>query len=119
MRGSFDVPILPSRTADPIGSRPRYLRGMSEPFAQQLSRDLAAAVAGAAPGLTFTRGRRGRAASGTIIDPQSVVVSDHLLDSDHQLRIHTGTGEVAARIVGRDAGTDLALLQVDGATLTP
>ena len=91
---------------------------MSEPFAQQLSRDLAAAVAGAAPGLVFTRGRRGRAASGTIIDSQSVVVSDHLLDGDHQLRIHTGTGEVAARIVGRDAGTDLALLQVDGATLT-
>src|SRR5215510_13376225 len=119
MRAPSACPILPSRSTDPIEGRFRYLRVMSEPFAQQLSRDLAAAVAGTAPGLVLTRGRRGRAASGTIIDPQFVVVSDHLIDADHQVKIHTGTGEVAARVVGRDAGTDLALLQVDGATLTP
>jgi S1-C subfamily serine protease len=92
---------------------------MSEPLAQQLSRDLASAVSKTSSGLVFTRGRRGRAATGTAIDPQSVLVSDHLLDTDHELRIHTPSGEVGARVVGRDAGTDLALLQVDSGGLTP
>jgi S1-C subfamily serine protease len=92
---------------------------MSEPFAQQLSRDLAAAVARTAPGLVLTRGRRGRAASGTVIDAQSIVVSDHLLDADQKIRVHTSDGDVDARVVGRDAGTDIALLEVDGGSLTP
>jgi len=92
---------------------------MSEHFAQELSRDLSAAVAKTSPSLVFTRGRRRRAASGTVIDAQSIVVSDHLLDADQQLRVHTADGEVNARIVGRDAGTDLALLHVDGGSLTP
>src|SRR5262245_45001104 len=92
---------------------------MSEHFAQQLSRDLAAAVAKTSPSLVFTRGRRGRAASGTVIDAQSIVVSDHLLDADQKVRLHTSNGEVEARVVGRDAGTDVALLQVDGASLSP
>src|SRR5262245_6682953 len=92
---------------------------MSEHFAQGLSRDLSAAVAKTSPSLVFTRGRRRRAASGTVIDAQSIVVSDHLLDADQQLRVHTADGEVNARIVGRDAGTDLALLHVDGGSLTP
>src|SRR5262245_49327102 len=92
---------------------------MSEPFAQQLSRDLAAAVAKTSPSLVFTRGRRGRAASGTIIDPQLIAVSDHLLDADQKIQVHTANGDVEARVVGRDAGTDLALLQVDGGSLSP
>jgi S1-C subfamily serine protease len=92
---------------------------MAELFAQQLSRDLASAVSKASPGLVFTRGRRGRAASGTIVDTQSIVVSDHLLDADPQVRVRSSEGDVTARVIGRDAGTDLALLQVEGATLTP
>src|SRR5262249_10457391 len=116
--GSFDVPILPSRSTYPTARETRYLLVMSELFTQQLARDLATAVANAAQGVVFTRGRRGRAASGTIIDAQSVVLSDHLLDADHQPRIHTANGEASSRIVGRDAGTDLALVQVEGTTLT-
>jgi len=92
---------------------------MSEHFAQQLSRDLATAVAKTSPSLVLSRGRRRRAASGTIIDAQSVVVSDHLLDADPQVRLQTSNGDVNARVVGRDAGTDLALLHVDGGSLTP
>ena len=92
---------------------------MSEHFAQQLSRDLAAAVAKISPSLVFTRGRRGRAASGTIIDPQLIVVSDHLLDADQKIRVHTSNGDIDARVAGRDAGTDIALVQVDGGSLSP
>ena len=54
-----------------------------------------------------------------MIDPQSFLVSDHLLDADDEVRAQTANGEVTARVVGRDAGTDLALLHVEGGTLTP
>ena len=54
-----------------------------------------------------------------MIDPQSFVVSDHLLDGDDEIRAQAANGEVVARVVGRDAGTDLALLRTEGAPLTP
>jgi S1-C subfamily serine protease len=92
---------------------------MSDSLAQQLSNDLASAASRTASSLVLLRGRRGRAASGTVIDPQSFVVSDHLLDADDEVRARIENGEVVARVVGRDAGTDLALLRVDGGTLTP
>lgn len=92
---------------------------MSDSLAQQLSNDLAAAASRTAPSLVLLRGRRRRAATGTVIDAQSFLVSDHLLDADDEVRARTEHGEIAARVVGRDAGTDLALLHVDGGTLTP
>ncbi len=92
---------------------------MSELLAQQLSNDLAGAASRTAPSLVLLRGRRRRAASGTVIDPQSFLVSDHLLDADDEIRARTADGEVTARVVGRDAGTDLALLHVDGGSLAP
>lgn len=92
---------------------------MSDSFAQRLSNDLAAAATGIAPSLVLLRGRRGRAASGTVIDPQTFVVSDHLLDADDEVRAQTAGGEITARVAGRDAGTDLALLHVEGDSLTP
>src|SRR6185503_8717266 len=92
---------------------------MSDSLAQQLSNDLAGAASGTSPSLVLLRGRRRRAATGTVIDPQSFLVSDHLLDADDEVRARTSNGEVTARVVGRDAGTDLALLHVEGGTLTP
>jgi S1-C subfamily serine protease len=92
---------------------------MSDSLAQQLSNDLAGAVSRTEPSLVLLRGRRRRAASGTVIDPQSFLVSDHLLDVDEEIRAHIANGEVTARVVGRDAGTDLALLHVEGGSLTP
>ncbi len=92
---------------------------MSDSLAQQFSNDLAGAAAGAASNLVLVRGRRGRAASGTVIDPQSFVVSDHLLDGDDEIRARTADGDIVARVVGRDAGTDLALLRTESATLKP
>src|SRR4029453_3283067 len=92
---------------------------MSAPLAQQLSNDLAGAASKRAPGLLLLRGRRGRAASGTAIDAQTFVVSDHLLDAEDKVRASTATGEIAARIIGRDPGSDLALLQTEDTSLTP
>ncbi|MFN8060293.1 MAG: S1C family serine protease [Vicinamibacterales bacterium] len=81
-------------------------------LAQQLSDELAHAVEHVAPRVVFSRGRRGRAATGTILDARSVVVSDHLIDGDEQIPLRTASGDVEGRLVGRDAGTDLALLDV-------
>ena len=92
---------------------------MSDSLAQQLSNDLAAAATRIGPSLLLLRGRRRRAATGTAIDPQSFLVSDHLLDADDEVRARTADGEITAHVVGRDAGTDLALLRAEGATLTP
>jgi serine protease Do len=92
---------------------------MSDSLAQQLSNDLVGAASRTAPSLVLLRGRRGRAASGTVIDAQSFVVSAHLLDADEEVRARTADGEIVARIVGRDAGTDLALLRAEGAALAP
>jgi S1-C subfamily serine protease len=72
-----------------------------------------------APSLVMLRGRRRRAASGTVIDPQSFLVSDHLLEAEDEIRARTANGEVTARVIGRDAGTDLALLHVEGGSLAP
>ena len=87
---------------------------MSDSLAQQLSNDLASAATRTAQSLLLLRGRRGRAATGTAIDPQSFLVSDHLLDADDEVRARTADGEITARVVGRDAGTDLALLAEGG-----
>jgi len=92
---------------------------MSDSVAQQLSNDLAAAAARTAPSLVLLRGRRRRAAAGTVIDPQFFLVSDHLLDADDKVSAQTASGEVTARVVGRDPGTDLALLHVEGGALQP
>ena len=92
---------------------------MSDSLAQQLSNDLAGAASTTEPSVVLLRGRRRRAASGTVIDAQSFVVSDHLLDADEEIRAHTQNGDIVARVVGRDPGTDLALLRVEGATLAP
>jgi len=92
---------------------------MADSLAQQLSNDLAAAASRTAPSLVLLRGRRRRAASGTIIDAQSFLVSDHLLDADDEVRARTADGDITARVVGRDAGTDLALLHVEAGRLTP
>jgi S1-C subfamily serine protease len=92
---------------------------MADSLAQQLSNDLAGAASKTAPSLVLLRGRRRRAASGTVIDAQSFLVSDHLLDADEDVRVRTAGGDISARVVGRDAGTDLALLQAEGASLSP
>ena len=92
---------------------------MSDSLAQQLSNDLAGAASTTEPSVVLLRGRRRRAASGTVIDAQSFVVSDHLLDADEEIRAQSQNGDIVARVVGRDPGTDLALLRAEGATLAP
>lgn len=81
-----------------------------------LSRDIASLVDRAGPGVLTVDARRGRAASGIVWADNLVLTSDHVLEHEDEIKVHAGASSVAASVVGRDPGTDLALLKVDGLT---
>jgi S1-C subfamily serine protease len=63
---------------------------------------------------------RCRSTSGTVISADLLVTSQHALGQGDEATITDDLGtEYEAHLVGTDAGTDLALLRVEGAGLTP
>ena len=91
------------------------------PFApmQDLSAALAGLVAKAAPGLVSVHSRRSRS-SGFVWRPGLIVTADEALPEDGEVAITLAGGDtVAARLVGRDPSTDVALLRVDRSDLPP
>ena len=58
-------------------------------------------------------GRRGRPASGIIWADNLVLTADHVIDQD-EILVTSPPTTVKASVVGRDPGTDLALLKTDG-----
>ena len=89
------------------------------PFAQ-FSDALAAVVEAVAPSVVRVEARRRGHASGLAWSADGlVIVADHTVQRDDDLRVGLPSGEtVAAHLVGRDPTTDLALLRTDAA-LTP
>ena len=85
----------------------------------ELSGELAAAVESAAPGVVRVEGRRRTASSGVAWSADGVVVaSHHAVDADEDVPVGLDDGRtVKARVVGRDPGTDLAVLRVDATNL--
>ncbi|MBN2371984.1 MAG: trypsin-like peptidase domain-containing protein, partial [Vicinamibacteria bacterium] len=67
-----------------------------------------------------TSPRRGEGA-GFIVDPRGfVLTNNHLVSDSSRVRVGLSDGrELAARIVGQDASTDLALLKVEAGPLIP
>ena len=65
--------------------------------------------------------RRRQSASGVLWSVDGLVLTaDHVLERDEDLAVQLPDGrKVSARIVGRDPGTDLALLRAEGAGSTP
>lgn len=86
-----------------------------------LSDQLANAVERAGQSVVRVEARRGRAGSGVAWSADGLILTaDHVLERDEDLVIGLPDGRrSSARIVGRDPGTDLALLRVEGAALTP
>ena len=80
------------------------------------SKQLAEAVASAGASVVRVEARRRRAASGIIWGQSDLVLTaDHVVERDEDLAIGLPDGGTAdASIVGRDPGTDLALLRVSG-----
>ncbi len=85
-----------------------------------ISDELANAVERAGQSIVAVRARRNVAAGGIVWAPGVIVTADHVIERDEDITVILPAGqEVKATVAGRDAGTDLAVLRVEGATLTP
>lgn len=86
----------------------------------QLSDALAAAVESAGRSVVSVKGRRRLGASGVVWQEDGIVVTaNHVVRRDEGVRVGLPDGKGAdATVVGRDASTDLAVLRVEGASLS-
>jgi S1-C subfamily serine protease len=87
----------------------------------ELSEQLASAVEIAGASVARVEARRGNAASGIVWTAEGhILTADHALEREEDITVGLGDGRsLAATLVARDPGTDLALLKVDAADLTP
>ncbi|MGJ7509038.1 S1C family serine protease [Variovorax sp. GT1P44] len=86
---------------------------------EQLSTAMAEAVAAAAGGVVAVHTGRSRA-SGFVWRDGLVVTCDEALPDDAEVTVCLpGGASASAKLVGRDAGTDIALLRVEGASPSP
>src|SRR5207245_7676685 len=85
-----------------------------------LSDGRANAVQRAGRSVVAVHGRRRFPASGLAWREDEVVTASHVLERDSDLSITSSDGtQHPARMVGRDSGSDLAILAVQGAALQP
>lgn len=82
---------------------------------------LADAVAQAGRSIVRVDGRHRQPASGIVWSADGLIVTaDHVVERDDDLGVGLPDGRnVRARLIGRDPGSDLALLQADATGLTP
>lgn len=85
---------------------------------QEISDSLADAASKAAAGIVQVNGRRGGPASGIVWANGVVLTSSHVLDSDEDITVSDGENEKPATVAGRDPGTDIAVLKVEGLKAT-
>lgn len=80
---------------------------------EQWSQALSNAVAQAAPGVVRVEARRRRPSSGILLNADGLIVtSAHAVERDENLRVSfDGDATVDAELIGRDPGTDVALLR--------
>jgi S1-C subfamily serine protease len=86
-----------------------------------LSNELAEAVSRAGAGVVTVNARRRQPASGIVWEADGLVVTaNHVVERDEEITLGLADGRtVDARLVGRDPGTDLALLRTDAGGLEP
>lgn len=85
-----------------------------------LSGQMADAVEQAAAAMVQVRGRPRQPASGIVIDADTVLTADHVLERDDELSVEAPDGRsLAAQLAGRDPASDLALLRVPDLGLAP
>jgi S1-C subfamily serine protease len=87
----------------------------------ELSNELAGVVKRAAPSVVRVEGRRRTTSSGVVWSADGVIVAaHHSVDFDENVPVGLGDGRsVGARVVGRDPGSDLAVLRVEASGLAP
>jgi S1-C subfamily serine protease len=84
------------------------------------SDDLAAAVERAAASTVTVHARRRFPASGIVWAPGLVVTANHVVERDEEITVSLPDGTtIPATLVGRDPGTDIAVLAVESEALVP
>jgi len=87
---------------------------MESPLAA-FARELSSLAERTAPAVVAVHGRRHAHSSGVHWRTDLVVTADHTLRRDEDITVSAATGaESAATLVGRDPGTDIALLKIEG-----
>jgi S1-C subfamily serine protease len=88
---------------------------------RNLSDTIAAVVDATGRSVVRVEARRRLHASGIVWSPDGVIVTaDHVIKREDKIGVGLPGGEtVAASLAGRDPTTDLAVLRIQGATLTP
>jgi S1-C subfamily serine protease len=85
---------------------------------RDLGNELAAAVTAAQPSMVHIERGRGVGATGFAWTAELAVASSAALIGDDG-HVHVGEERRAAEVIGRDPGTDVALLRIDGGGMTP
>ena len=94
-----------------MGKRRKRMESALAAFA----REIASLAERTAPAVVAVHGRRHGHSSGVHWRRELVVTAEHTLRRDEDLTVaDAGGGESAATLVGRDPGTDIALLKVEG-----
>jgi S1-C subfamily serine protease len=84
------------------------------------SEELAALAGKGAPSVVAVNGRRRSHSSGVHWREDIIVTADHSLRRDEEITVTTaGEKTIEAALLGRDPGTDIALLKVGGADIPP
>ena len=87
---------------------------------QRLSDELAGAVEAAGQSIVRVNARRRLPATGIAWSADTVVSANHVVERDEDITITAPDGrELPAKLAGRDPGSDLAVLKVEGGALTP
>lgn len=87
---------------------------------EALSAAMAEAVKRGAAVTVTVDGRRRIPASGIAYSADLVLTAEHVVERDEDITVRLPDGSsMAARVAGRDAGRDLALLRLDSAALAP
>jgi S1-C subfamily serine protease len=93
---------------------------MSKNIFSQLSDAMANAVEQAGKYTVLVDARRRQSASGIAIAKDLILTADHVIEKEEDINILFGDGkESKARLIGRDGGTDLAVLKLDSAQASP
>jgi S1-C subfamily serine protease len=83
-----------------------------------LSNEMADAVEKAGAATVLVDARRRLPASGIAYDPNFVLTADHVVEREDDIGIMLPDGRrLSATVAGRDPGSDLALLRLDGANM--
>ena len=93
---------------------------MSQTVLVELSDALADAAEKAGNATVLVNARRRMPASGIVYANDLILTADHVVERDEDIKVVLADGaEVPARVAGRDAGLDLAVLKLERAAATP